>query len=252
VISSSLDPDRRYDPSFFDWSREMSTSSAGVVVPMLLEMAEVGTVLDVGCGVGAWLAAFADRGISVTGVDQVDLPDAMLMIDSCHVMRRDLSLPLDLGRKFDLVISLEVAEHLSAAVADIFVDSLIRHGDMVLFSAAIPSQGGYHHLNERWQSYWASLFRERGYRAFDILRPRVWNDRRVSYWYAQNGLLYVREGSPASLRLPVPPDAPSLDVVHPLLWSEACTRMPGGREAARVIARAVRARIDRLVPWIGR
>ncbi len=225
----------------------MSTSSAAVMVPMLLELAEVGTVLDVGCGVGAWLAAFADRGVSVTGVDQGDIPDAMLMIDSCHVIRRDLSLPLDLGRKFDLVISLEVAEHLPAVVGDVFVDSLVRHGDMILFSAAIPSQGGYHHLNERWQSYWASLFRDRGYLAFDILRPRVWSDRRVSYWYAQNGLVYVREGSPAALSLPAPSQAANLDVVHPLLWSEACARVPGGREAARAMAHAARARVGKLL-----
>ena len=123
----------------------MSRSSAEVIVPVLLEVAPCDSVLDVGCGVGAWLAAFADRGVSVTGVDR-DVPDAMLMIDPRHVLRHDLSLPLDLGRRFDLVISLEVAEHLPAAAAEVFVDSLVRHGDMILFSAAIPVS------HSRWKS----------------------------------------------------------------------------------------------------
>ncbi len=234
--------------SFFDWSREMSRSSAEVIVPVLLEVAPCDSVLDVGCGVGAWLAAFGERGVSVTGVDGSDVPDAMLMVDPRHVLRHDLSLPLDLGRRFDLVISLGVAEHLPAAAAEVFVDSLVRHGDIILFSAAIPRQGGYHQLNERWQSYWALLFQERGYQAFDILRPRVWKDERVSWWYAQNSLVYVRQGSQPALQLPAPSQVASLDVVHPSLWSEATSRVPGTREALRLMVQAARTRMEKLRP----
>jgi hypothetical protein len=71
------------------------------------------------------------------------------------------------------------------------VEDLTRHGSLVMFSAAIPSQGGENHLNEQWPSYWADLFAAKGYVAVDCLRRRIWDDERVAFWYAQNLVLYV-------------------------------------------------------------
>lgn len=106
----------------------------------------------------------------------------------------DLERPLSLNRRFDLVVSLEVAEHLAAECADNFVESLTRLGPAVLFSAAIPYQGGACHVNEQWPSYWVKRFQGRGYEPVDCLRRRVWQDRRVEWWYAQNTLLYAERG----------------------------------------------------------
>ena len=118
-----------------------------------------------------------------------------------------------LGRTFDLVQTLEVAEHLDEASADTFVDSLARHGDTILFSAAIPGQGGTHHVNEQWPSYWAEKFARAGYTAYDVIRPRIWADPQVQVWYRQNMLLFARsrvfEGA-----------QPRLDLVHPDLWRD--------------------------------
>jgi hypothetical protein len=80
--------------------------------------------------------------------------------------------------------------------------------DHVLFSAAIPWQGGTNHLNERPQSYWATLFRKHGYGVQDIVRPRVWGNGRVSYWYRQNAMLYARN-QPDQVEF-------AIDRVHPL------------------------------------
>ena len=98
-----------------------------------------------------------------------------------------------MDREFDLVPSLEVAEHLPKPCAEEFVDSLTRLGSSILFSAAIPLQGGKHHLNEQWPAYWARYFQERGYVAIDCIRDKIWQDDNVEFWYARNILIFVRK-----------------------------------------------------------
>jgi len=105
----------------------------------------------------------------------------------------DLKEPIPVERNFDLALSLEVAEHLPAHLAPSFVDSLAALSPVVLFSAAIPGQGGTHHVNEQWPEYWAELFRERGFAVIDCIRKTVWQNDAVEWWYAQNLLLFVRE-----------------------------------------------------------
>ena len=90
-------------------------------------------------------------------------------------MAYDLKKSLNLGRDFDLVLSAEVAEHLPLEVSDIFIDSIIKHGKVILFSAAAPGQGGTCHVNEQWQDFWVKKFRERGYVPIDFLREKLCN-----------------------------------------------------------------------------
>jgi hypothetical protein len=73
------------------------------------------------------------------------------------------------------------------------VDNLVRHGDFILFSAAVPGQGGKGHINERPLGYWRDLFALRGYVAFDFVRPRIADRPEVEWWYRYNSLLYVRD-----------------------------------------------------------
>lgn len=182
----------RYDRAFFDGLAAPTRSSAAVVVPLLVGMLRPASVLDVGCGTGTWLAAFRAEGVGdVMGVDGGDIDPGMLEIPPESFRRLDLSEPFDLGRRFDLVVSLEVAEHLPPAAADGFVASLAAHAPVVVFSAAVPFQGGAGHVNEQWPSWWAERFAAVGYEAIDCLRPRLWTDERVAYYYAQNTVLYA-------------------------------------------------------------
>jgi len=138
-----------------------------------------------------------------------------------------LRVPIDLGRHFDLVVSLEVAEHIPHASADTFVDSLVRHGDIVLFSAAIPGQGGTFHVNEQWPEYWGKRFKARGYVGIDCVRPLVWEDPSVDYWYAQNVFLFVRDTTLAShatlQRESLRAGTELRALVHPRLWQARST-----------------------------
>ncbi len=184
---------RTYSERFFERLEGGSQRSARAIVPLVVELLRPASVVDVGCGTGAWLSAFQAAGVTdVLGIDGRWVDPAKLSISPASFRALDLEQPIDVGRGFDLAISLEVAEHLSRGAAETFVDSLARLAPAVLFSAAIPFQGGTDHKNEQWQDWWAELFARRGLRAIDCIRPSVWRDPEVEVWYAQNTLLYAR------------------------------------------------------------
>ncbi len=128
----------------------------------------------------------------ILGTDGDHVPRDMLQIPKHSFRAEDLAKPFErTDLQADLVISLEVAEHLPDTAADNFVHRLCAHGDVVLFSAAVPGQGGTHHVNEQWPDYWAAKFAARGYRVIDALRPALWADGDVKWWYRQNLLMFA-------------------------------------------------------------
>lgn len=209
---------------------------AGAVVGLLQDWLAPATVLDVGCGLGVWLEQWRERGARAVGVDGDYIDRSSLRFPSDDFHPADLTKPLDLGRRFDLVMSLEVAEHIDERFADTFVASLARHGDVILFSAAIPLQGGVSHVNCQWQAYWATKFAAEGFTALDVIRPRIWHDENIAWWYRQNTILYARHevltklaGLPATL---------PIDVVHPR-WYTDSHALPAVPDAARLLVTSV-------------
>jgi SAM-dependent methyltransferase len=149
-------------------------------------------VIDVGCGFGTWLSVFREHDIDdVFGVDGDYVDKSKLEIPEDRYLSFDLRKPLRMNRQFDMVLSLEVAEHLPEECAETFVDSLTRLGPAILFSAAVPFQGGTHHVNEQWPEYWVRYFQEKGYVAIDCLRRKIWQNDDVAWWYAQNILVFA-------------------------------------------------------------
>lgn len=196
------------------------------MVPLLLNWVHpLKSVVDVGSGTGEWLSVFQEHNIEdVCGVDGDYVNRRMLSFPRERFIPHDLRSPLSLERRFDLAISLEVAEHLPAESAETFVRSLVNLADVVLFSAAIPGQGGHHHVNLQWQDYWAKLFAREGYAAVDCIRSRIWNDQRVAVWYAQNTILYVeRERLKDAQMLKWEHEVrgtSQLSLVHPSFWED--------------------------------
>jgi SAM-dependent methyltransferase len=208
---------RKYDAAFYTDLENDVRASAEVIVPLVVDRLHPQSVLDVGCGRGTWLHVFEGAGVpDIFGVDGPHISPSDLEIPADRFVAHDLDARLDLGRRFDLAICLEVGEHLDEPVAPTLVASLVAHAPVVLFSAAIPAQGGAGHVNERWPSYWGGLFGSHGYRAIDFVRPLVWSDERVAFWYAQNTVLYV-DGARAN-PLDVEPVASPMDLVHPRLY----------------------------------
>ena len=184
--------DHVYNTDFYDYIDDGSRASARTVAPLLLAEMRIDSLLDVGAGHGAWASEWIAAGVSdVLAIDGDYVKSDQLVIPATNFRSADLSTPLDLGRKFDLVQSLEVAEHLPHAKAAMFIETLTRHGDVVLFSAAVPHQGGEHHVNEQPPEYWRQLFGKAGYAAFDWLRPRLADQKQVKGWYRYNSFLYA-------------------------------------------------------------
>jgi SAM-dependent methyltransferase len=185
--------DGPYTNHFFKELHEGSYRSAREIIPPVLELVQPRSVIDIGCGVGTWLSVFNEFGIEdIFGVDGDYVDEKILKIPKERFSPLDVTKPFHLGRQFDLVLSLEVAEHLPPESASTFIDSLTEHGNVVLFSAAIPHQGGTRHLNEQWPEYWLEYFQHRGYVVIDCIRKRVWQNANVEWWYAQNMLMFVQ------------------------------------------------------------
>jgi SAM-dependent methyltransferase len=194
-----LEERHAYGADFYRANVSIAVRSAQRIIPKVIAALPARSVVDFGCGPGAWLSVWAAAGASVTGVDGPFVDREELLIDPTRFHRADLAKPIELETDFELVQSLEVAEHLPAASAEGFVESLVAHGPRVLFSAATPGQGGEHHVNEQPLEYWRAIFRRRGFIAIDFLRPLIAKDNLIEPWYRYNILLYVREDTIAAL-----------------------------------------------------
>jgi hypothetical protein len=212
-----------------------SLRSARAILPEVFKIVAPRSVADVGCGLGAWLRVAKELGITrIMGIDGGHVNRAALLIDPDEFVAGELESARlgesvgDGGGRFDLTLCLEVAEHLPADSAPRLVSALTGMSDVVLFSAAIPFQGGINHINEQWPEYWALLFESHRYICCDCLRDRFWADPAVEWWYAQNILLFVHEDSAAARRVPLTQAEVRrpLSLVHPLNYICRATGEP--------------------------
>lgn len=238
-----------YDGHFFNAMRTGSDRSAAVVVPHVMKLLRPKSVIDVGCGEGVWLTQFMACGVEdVMGLDGAYVRAEHLSIPQSKFLPCDLQAAWNVARRFDLAVCLEVGEHLDIGFADELVSRLVGLAPLCLFSAAIPHQGGTHHVNEQWPDYWAIRFVKHGFKVIDAFRNDLWAEPDVGYVYAQNMLLYVHpdlvsERPELRAREHKGPLA-ALAKVHPRKWMKTVERPSA---AQRAVARAKRV-ARRLLP----
>jgi cyclopropane fatty-acyl-phospholipid synthase-like methyltransferase len=182
-----------YDDKFYEKIKNNSGKCAVLMLPTIQKiLPKLETMVDFGCGVGTWLEAAKQLfGVSILGIDG-DYAIPNLVIDKSEFVPCDFNTTMPSGiDKKDLAISLEVGEHLNKDRAKPFVDAICQTSDYILFGAATPGQKGTHHVNEQPQSYWAKMFIDNGYIPVDF-RMKVILNYKISYWYRQNALLYVK------------------------------------------------------------
>src|SRR4051794_37590040 len=233
-----------YDEQFFAEMTEsqLAARSARQVLPLVVGLVAPRSVVDVGCGTGDWLRELsAVTDCEILGLDGDYVPSEYLAIPAGSFVATDISRPIRLDRRFDLAMSLEVAEHLPADRAAGFVQDLTLLAPAVLFSAAIPFQGGVEHVNEQPQSYWTKLFGDNGFETWDVIRPAVWDDAEVTFCYAQNMFLFV---APA-VHGHRPEAAPAVtDIVHPTMLRRAVA-IPNPSAGLREIGQQLRGSLVR-------
>jgi SAM-dependent methyltransferase len=207
-----------YSDTFYRYIESGSLRSAAAIVPLVLRELSPMSVLDVGCGAGAWLSEYQNHGIAdFLGVDGAYVQPRSLLISAERFKSLDVAGPFDLGRRFDIVQCLEVGEHLPESCSNTLVENLTTHGDKIVFSAATPGQGGENHINEQSPEFWRLLFARHGYKPFDPFRPIITGNAAVESWYRRNIILYVATtsipGLSATVRHSAIPDDRTIPVM---------------------------------------
>jgi SAM-dependent methyltransferase len=246
-----------YPTKWFRSFQECSQRSAQEIVPLVVDLIQPRSVIDVGCGVGAWLSVFKGCGVGeIRGIDGDYIDRKALLIPQKQFRSVDLTKPFQLDEQFDLVVSLEVAEHLPRESAEAFISSLVRLGPVILFSAAVPFQGGNHHVNEQWPEYWADLFQKKGYRVIDCIRQKIWHNNNVQFYYAQNILLFASEdyleGHPRLKQEAEHTNTAQLSLVHPDLYLSNLSLLhrAGAGKLLSTLPAQVRDPLSNSISWL--
>ncbi|MCV3456608.1 class I SAM-dependent methyltransferase [Campylobacter sp. CNRCH_2016_0050h] len=222
-----------YDEEFYKQQSQGSYQSAKEIIPIINNfIPNIQSVLDVGCGIGTWLKAWQEQNklIEIFGVDGNDISESFFYIDKHNYKKVDLTttantilddikqslkdINKNYSKLFNLTQSLEVAEHIDEKYAQNFIELLTLTSDIILFSAAIPNQGGLEHINEQPPKYWANLFEKYDYLCFDI-RNLFWENDKIDFWYRQNIFLYIHKDKINSLELPIKSTQNPMHMVHP-------------------------------------
>lgn len=194
-----------------------NTVAAEHILPSVFNLINPSKVIDIGCGTGSWLKVAKKLGATqVLGLDGVQVDKTLLEIEENEFQKHNLTSPFASNEKFDLAICLEVAEHLPESAADTLVDTLADASNSILFSAALPEQGGQNHINEQWPEYWQHKFAAKGLYPLDIIRVKHWSNDGVEWWYRQNMVLYTTRNLAEKLNMV--PNEPFQTYIHPDLF----------------------------------
>jgi len=193
---------------------------------LVARIAPFRSVVDFGVGRGSWLQAAMKAGVTdIRGYDIPEISVSERKFPEEAFFAADLSAPIEIERTFDLVISTEVAEHIPAPSAGVFLANLANAGNLILFSAAPPYQGGAGHVNENWVEYWAKFFFDLNFECFDCLREPLWHEGRVRSYYRQNIFLFAHgEICERFAEKGIAPTTRPLSLIHPEQYLKAVNR----------------------------
>ena len=207
-----------YDEKYYKKHETGSYISALQILKYITSFIDIKSVIDFGCGMGTWCKAIEDLGISnILGIDQHIYDSKYMLIPEKNYMRYDLRKELLFSHKVDIAISVEVAEHIEEEYSERFIHNLCMCSDLILFSAALPFQGGTGHVNEKSCTFWANIFNKFKYKPIDCIRPHFWNNKQIEVWYRNNCILYAEKKLYQKLLNSITIEQYPLDIVNPAM-----------------------------------
>lgn len=238
---------KQYTQEFYKRRRMLTYQSARIIIPIIQQYYNFNSVVDFGCADGVWLSVFNEMGINdYIGYDGPWVNQDQLLISRDRFISIDLSTNLPkYGRKFDLSSCIEVIEHIPDEQGIQLVNCLCNISNVILFSAAVPYQGGSGHVNEQRQSYWMNKFYENGFLPYDIVRKNIWNDEDVNVIYRQNMFLYVSRTLKDTVENLAPlriPEISFIDIIHPDLFEIRVSKLRQQQRKLSIISK-IRRRV---------
>lgn len=181
-----------YAETFFTDLNFQSDKSARILAKFILKEFSPKTLIDFGCGNGELCFELQQKlgRDNVTGIDTQNALDFGKNNKDINFIAFDLTSKFEIQEKLDIAVCLEVAEHLDSKYAKMMIGNLVNASNLVIFSAAIPGQGGHQHLNEQEPMYWAKLFWENGFVLKQDPRRKLRKKFRLAPWYKQNILIF--------------------------------------------------------------
>ena len=185
-----------YDEQFWGPKRgNYNYRSAKIILPMIFKYYKPNSMIDIGCGLGTWLSAALELGVeNLQGIDCNEISEDFLLVPRKYISIDDLETHENKeNKKYDIAVSVEVAEHLNNSASEHFIKMLISYSKVIIFSAGIPYQDGEHHINCQHPQFWYAIFNKYEYVCFDF------RDKLMNLWeeinpcYSQNLLLYVHK-----------------------------------------------------------
>jgi hypothetical protein len=248
-LDKSMKP---YSREFYINRNEKTVYSANTILSIVQErIPAIHSAIDVGCGIGTWLNVLKEKGVEeILGLDGTWVDQNLLVIPQSCFKSVDLSKSvISPPLRYDLAICLEVAEHLPSEHAKEFVSYLTDLSDYVLFSAAIPYQGGRNHINEQWQHYWVDLFAAKDYHVYDFIRQIIWNNNQIPSFYRQNIFLFSKhqisyepQSNPTDGNWGLP-----IDVVHPDFYQKRPISHIGIRSSLQLVYLSIKEYLNKLL-----
>jgi 2-polyprenyl-3-methyl-5-hydroxy-6-metoxy-1,4-benzoquinol methylase len=183
-----------YDSDFFDAANKAKLLSSNKVAKIIDMNFNFSSILDIGCGMGLYLYEFKKMGKDVLGCDSSECGIRMAS-QEITIFYADVTKPIILNRKFDLVLCFEVAEHIRKKFSRQLVKNCTHYANSVVFTAAPKGQGGVGHINEQSKNFWISLFMEHEFKYNKDLSRKVREQMRKENtvsWLSNNFMSFFR------------------------------------------------------------
>lgn len=188
-----LSHDTVYGSGYYvDRDREEALKDAKQFARVILDIFNPASILELGCGTGTLLYPYREHGVQVRGVDLSETAKEESALPDSAFEIHDLTQPYTPNQEYDLVLCVEVLEHIPPEASDTIVESICNAGDTAVVTAAPPGQGGTHHVNEQPPEYWIEKFERHGAKYDEQKTSQIRNQLELSEisWVQKNILVF--------------------------------------------------------------